>query len=156
MKSLILYSLILFFAFPCMATELVSKGEKESFLFKQLTNAKTKKPFDTKEVQKKKSVWIVFQLGCSTCHKVMSEGACYNNRKDVEVFAVGLYATPKELLKDAKKSKFKGEVLTSALEVDKDLDLDVTPTIFIFDKDKLLKRHESYASCAEIKKHLQI
>lgn len=155
MKSKILF-LSLFFFFVSPAKAETQANPKDGFLFQQLTDVKSKKSFNAYSLKDKKSVWIVFQLDCETCHRVMKESSCYGKKKEIDVLAVGLYAKPKELLKDAKKSGFKGRVLTSALAVDKELDLDVTPTTFIFDKNKLVKRIDAYASCDQILESLNL
>lgn len=133
-----------------------SKEKSSEFPFQKLKNteASVENSYNPEVLKDKDSVWIVFQKDCATCHKVMKESRCYQKKNKVEVLALGLYETPKNLLQDARKSGFKGPVLVSEEAVDKKFDLDVTPTTFVMRKNKLVQRFDAYVSCAQIKKAL--
>lgn len=132
-----------------------SQPKKTDFAFQNLKDAELNLEFSTEKITQRKSVWIVFQKGCATCHKVMRESSCYSTNPDVDVLALGLYDSAQDLLKDARTNGYQGTVLTSKNAVDLEQGMEVTPTIFIFSKDKLIKRFDSYASCKKIIKALE-
>lgn len=129
---------------------LLAKEESLSAIFKDLTDVESNSEFKIDPLTKKKSVWIVFQKGCSTCHQMMKESRCYKS-KNIEILALGLYEKPSDLLKDARANGYKGTVLVSKNAVDVEQDMSVTPTTFIFNQDKLIKRLETYVDCKKIK-----
>lgn len=156
LKNLLFYKLsaILLCLFIANFSVLAKDLNAKSFIFQNLSDAEYNLEFSTKNVAQKQSVWIVFQKGCPTCHKMMKESACYDS-KTVDVLALGLYESPKDLLKDARDNGYKGTVLTSKNAVDVEQNLSVTPTTFIFNKNKLLRKLETYADCKTIKSILK-
>lgn len=140
-----------------MAIPSVSASEVASeFVFTRLKDATQEDIiFNPEQYKDMDSVWVVFQKGCSTCHKVLKESSCYARKNKVAVIALGLYDTPSELLKDARKHGFKGPVVTSEEAVDVKFNLEVTPTTFVMHKNQLRKKFEAYVSCAKIKSALK-
>lgn len=125
-------------------------------MFPQLRDAaNSNHKFDLQKYAEKDSVWVVFQKDCDTCHRVLKESRCYAKKNKVEVIALGLYSSPLELLEDARKSGFKGPVVTSTEAIDEKFKLQVTPTTFVMRKNRWIKTFEAYVSCAEIKSALK-
>ncbi len=149
MLKKVLHSILImgFMASPALA---------ETFIFADLKDATQEETsFDPEQYKDMDLVWVVFQRGCSTCHKVLKESSCYARKNKVAVIALGLYDTPSELLKDARKHGFKGPVVTSGEAVDVKFNLEVTPTTFVMRKNQLSKKFEAYVSCAKIKSALK-
>ncbi|MCO5113792.1 MAG: hypothetical protein M9899_06425 [Bdellovibrionaceae bacterium] len=133
-----------------------SPERAEEFAFVRLKDATQEDAvFNPEQYKDMDSVWVVFQKGCSTCHKVLKESSCYARKNKVAVIALGLYDTPSELLKDARQHGFKGPVVTSEEAVDVKFNLEVTPTTFVMHKNQLRKKFEAYVSCAKIKSALK-
>jgi hypothetical protein len=101
------------------------------------------------EIVKENSTWVFFQTGCDSCHTMMKNSSCFT-RKNNKVYFVGVLSDAKSLLNEARENKYKGPVLFSKSSIEGVLNLKVTPTVFIFKKDKLAYRHDNYISCTDI------
>ncbi len=126
-------------------------------LFGPLLNLENEKPYDFNELlntssKPTHSVWVLYQKNCKSCHQMMQESSkCLKKNKSLKIYFVGILSKKQTLLQVAIDHKVYKLAWYSKLDLIKKLNLDVTPTVFLFEKNKLLKRVESSMSCKEIK-----
>lgn len=107
-------------------------------------------PLDVSKINKSYSTWVIFQNGCKTCHKMFKELKCLPSLKSTS-HVVGVLSSPKELSEEVRRHSYKGPVYYSKAPLEKKLNLDVTPTIFVFKGESLISRIDNFASCAQLK-----
>lgn len=124
---------------------------KLDHLVSDLINAESSLELKPNSLKQENSVWVLFQNGCQSCHKMMKEYNCYTKKK-INPYFLGILSKPNSLLKEARNHGYKGDVYYSNTSLKDKLDLSVTPTVFIFKKEKFLKRIDNYISCKDITK----
>lgn len=84
---------------------------------------------------------------------MMREQSCFKSPKNAVNF-VGVMADPEEIVADVKAQNKKIKPLYSKVQIEIDLKLEVTPTVFIFKGKELVHRHDNFMDCKAIKEKL--
>lgn len=121
--------------------------------FAEVKNAETDLQVDVNKISKTNSIWVLYQKNCEACHLMMKESSCYN-KANQPIYFLGIGSSPESLIKDARTQKYNGPIYYADSSLKTDLNLEVTPTVFIFKKEILFSRANYYLSCKAIKKIL--
>lgn len=106
--------------------------------------------------EKESSVWVIFQNDCKACHKMMVESKCLKEKSKFKNYFIGIQSSPEIMAKSIKKYIQLDQVLYSKGDLVEKLKIDVTPTVYIFNNSKLVKKIENYVNCRELKKYIDV
>ena len=133
----------------------VSSEEQKIFseYFSTVIDTETQKTIDLNNIKTPYSFWVFFQENCQSCQLMFKELSCLPKKK-VTSHVVGVLSEPAMLLKEARSHAYKGPVYYSKNLIERRLDLEVTPTVFLFKGGELITRADNFVSCADLKSKL--
>lgn len=118
-------------------------------------NLESLKRFTTQNTQiftGKPSLWVSFQPSCSSCKTLINNLTCLP--KDVQLLAIGIGASKKELASTLRPLNFKGEGFMASTDLIKKISISATPTILIVNTNgNLLKRIVGVTDCEILKSY---
>ena len=132
--------------------EAVNSEEQKIFseYFSTVIDTETQKTIDLNNIKTPYSFWVFFQENCQSCQLMFKELKCLPKNK-VTSYAVGVLSEPEVLVNEARKYKYTAPVYYSKNLIERRLDLEVTPTVFLFKGPKLISRVDNFVSCSDLK-----